>query len=514
MSTQTQELDQKISAVLDEADRMFIATSVDGNSSGASVFFARDGHDLVFFTFHPTRKAEQIRVNPKVQVVIWPKGQEGIRGLQIEGECYQIKNEEEQARARELVLKTTTAFQKHMDDEFLKKNKVVGYYRIKPTIIKYVDFYAPVQFEWREYPENQVGVLRDFTRSVLKRLGLWIRAVRAPFFTAAIVPVLLGAVIAYGNLSSAGALESWNWSIFWLALLGGVLAHAGTNMANDYYDHTSRNDEYNKLFSPFNGGSRMIQAGLMAPWKVLFATLVCFATTIVIGLRLNTMITGAPFGNSPLLWAGIVGVALGLLYTMTPVRLGYRGLGEFSIALGFGPVMVLGTHYVLMAQYLNATGATWPWLMPLLASIPVAILIMLVVWINQFQDLPADKKVGKNTWVVRLADTSGEIIRYERPFRYYAWFNYFSFAFILALGIIGFLKPSFGTPFVLISLLPLLLVRHAVKWGKEWMSRWNQPEADRQKLPYELLKVNVSTIGVHFTTGLLLILGYWLNAKF
>ena len=57
-------LDKKIENVLDQAERMFIATSVGGNSSGASVFFSRDGEDLVFFTFHPTRKAEQIRLNP------------------------------------------------------------------------------------------------------------------------------------------------------------------------------------------------------------------------------------------------------------------------------------------------------------------------------------------------------------------------------------------------------------------------------------------------------------------
>ena len=55
-------LDKKIEDVLDSADRMFIATSVGGNSSGASVFYARDGEDLVFFTFNPTRKAEQIRL--------------------------------------------------------------------------------------------------------------------------------------------------------------------------------------------------------------------------------------------------------------------------------------------------------------------------------------------------------------------------------------------------------------------------------------------------------------------
>ena len=88
-------LDKKIEGILDQADRMFLATSVDGISSGASVFFARDGHDLLFFTFNPSRKAEQIRVNPSVQVVIWPKSQEGIRGLQIEGACHLIRNPEE-----------------------------------------------------------------------------------------------------------------------------------------------------------------------------------------------------------------------------------------------------------------------------------------------------------------------------------------------------------------------------------------------------------------------------------
>ena len=88
-------LDNKIEKVLDSADRMFIATSVGGNSSGASVFFSRDGEDIVFFTFHPTRKAEQIWLNPRVHDVLWHKGQEGIEGLQIEGECYKIKDEDE-----------------------------------------------------------------------------------------------------------------------------------------------------------------------------------------------------------------------------------------------------------------------------------------------------------------------------------------------------------------------------------------------------------------------------------
>lgn len=510
---QDQSLDAKIASVLENADRLFLSTSVDNNPSGSALFFARDGQHLIFFTFNTTRKAEQIRYNPRVQAVVWPKGQEGIRGVQIEGECERIKDPEQVKRARELLLKVTTAFKPYMDDPFLQKNNVVGYYRIKPTAIKYIDFHADPQFEWREYPENQPGDLRTFLRSVRNRLALWVRAVRAPFFTATIVPVLLGAVIAHGNLSAHGAAHLWSWPTFLVVLLGALLAHAGTNLSNDYFDHTSRNDELNRLFSPFNGGSRVIQAGLMPAWKVLLAALLSFAGTAAIGLHLNAEITGSAFGNSPLLWIGVVGILLGLLYTGSPLRLGYRGLGEVSIALGFGPVMVLGTHYVLLAPYLKQTGATWPWLPPALASVPVAILIMLVVWINQFQDLPADKQVGKNTWVVRLAEIRDNNIRYEKPFRLYAAFLYGAFAYIVLLAALGMVKPSLSSPFALVAVLPFVLALQVVKWGKEWLERWNASEADRQKLPYELLKVNASTIALHLLTGLLLTLGFWIGYR-
>lgn len=508
------DLDSRISQILDESERMVLATSVGGNSSAAPVFYARDGQDLLFFTFNPTRKAEQIRINPRVQAVIWPQDQQGIRGLQVQGLCHKITSSSELQAARQLILKTTTAFREFMDDPFLKKNKVVGYYRIKPTLIKYIDFHADEKFQWREYPENRHTLLTEIVQSVLKRAGLWLRAVRAPFFTATLVPVLLGSVIAYTDLLRYNAGNLWDWSMFWKVIIGALLAQAGTNMGNDYFDHTSRNDEFNKSFSPFNGGSRIIQAGLLEPWKILLATIICFAGTVYLGLTLNHQISGSWFGNSPLLWIGFLGLALGIFYTWNPVRLGYKGWGELSIALGFGPVMVLGAHYVMTARYINKNAALWDWQMPLLASVPIAILIMLVVWINQFQDVPADKKVGKNTWVVRLAGYSGSKIFYERPFKFYAIFNYLSFLFILILGLTGFFAPSLATPFILISLLPLVLVRYAIRWGREWLRRWNAADADHQRLPYDLLRVNVSTIGVHLFTGLLMIIGYWLGGIF
>lgn len=500
-----------IDQIMDNAKRMVLSTSLSGNSSAAAVFYARDGHDLVFFTFNNSRKAEQIKFNPKVQATIWPENEQGIRGIQIEGYCRQIKDAQEIQKAHRLLLQTTTAFESLMDDPFLNAKKVTGYYRLKPTRIKYIDFQSQQTFRWQEFPENQKTIFSDLIQALTSKVSLWLRAVRAPFFTATLVPVLLGSVIAYSDLHHLHAAGSWSWSVFLLILLGAIFSQAGTNLGNDYFDHTSHNDESNNQFSPFNGGSRIIQAGLLAPWKVFMGAVLCFLGTLAIGFYLNRMITGSFFAAGPLLWIGLVGVAIGFLYTGHPLRLGYHGWGEISIALGFGPLMVLGAHYVLTAPFYRAHNLPWEWQTPLLASIPVAILIMLVVWINQFQDLPADKKVGKKTWVVRLAGFKDNHVDYEKPFLYYMYFNYFSFGFILMLGLIGFIKPDLSTPFVLISLLPVILVRFAVKQGKEWLLLWNAPEADRRKLPYELLRVNVSTIGVHLFTGLLLVLGYWLQ---
>lgn len=497
------QLDEKILGMLENANFLTIGTSVAGNSSASNVFFANDGFDMYFFTFNPTRKAEQIRVNPKIQCVVRPDGTEGIKELQIEGRASKITDPDEQEKAYRMVLEVTEAFKTYMEDDFLKKNNVVGYYKIKPTVIKYVDFFADTRFEWREFPENQESLFSSLIKGSLRTIGLYLRAVRAPFFTATIAPVALGGAVAYFNIGS------FDWRMFWLTLLGAILAHAGTNVANDYSDHVTRNDEANKLFSPFNGGSRMIQAGLMSPAKVFILSLILFAGAVYTGLYLNTQLHGAPFELSPLLWLGVAGVALGIFYSGGPLRLSYRGFGDLCVMLGFGPVMALGAHYV-QTQALTPT-TDWNYLTVLVASVPVAILVGLILFVNGFQDYKADREVGKRTWIVRTAE-GNDIAEYSRPFAIYRAFLYFTFVYIVALGVAGAVIVDFSTPWVVIALIPFLLARKAISMGEEWLNKWAESDADRQQLPYELLPVNVFTIGTHFSVGLLLTLGFWIGS--
>ncbi len=185
-------------------------------------------------------------------------------------------------------------------------------------------------------------------------------------------------------------------------------------------------------------------------------------------------------------------------------------MGEVAIAIGFGPVIVLGTHYVLSAPVLDA----WNWLPPLLASLPVAVFVVLIVWINQFQDVPADRLVDKRNWVVRCAAMQDGSVRYERPLELYRLLGYFGFGFVILLGFAGVFGASFGTFYALLALMPLPLLLYASRLGESWLAGWNQVDADRQRLPYMLLKVNALTIGIHFSTGLLLVLAYTLRTPY
>jgi 1,4-dihydroxy-2-naphthoate octaprenyltransferase len=482
-------LKEKIKDLMERSNFMTLSTSVAGNASAANVYFSNNGLDIYFFTFNPSRKAVQIAFNPKVQCVIRPDGEDGIKELQIDGFAEKITDQKEKDQARDAILKVTEAFSKHMHDEFLIANDVVGYYKIKPTVIKYVDFYADAQFEWLEIPENRPSLLSEALGNISRVLKYWMTVVRAPFLTATIAPIILGSAIAYKQFGV------FDWSIFWLVLLGGVLAQCGTNTINDYFDHKSRTDEMNKLASPFNGGSRAIQSGLMTPTNMLLTSILFFGGTIGIGLELNNLLFGDYLAISTLMYIGLAGVFLAVMYTGF-LKLAYNGFGDLAVFLGFGPIMVYGAAYM---QNQSVDPIT-----TLLYSIPVGIFVALILFINCFQDYNADRAANKKSWVVKLAGP-GEKANYRSPFG--VWRN----AMILSFGII--LGASFytGNLFTLIALLPLLLFNFASKKGQSWLNEWEKEDANLQQLPYELLIVNVSTIGIHFLTGMLLTLGFLIS---
>ncbi len=299
------------------------------------------------------------------------------------------------------------------------------------------------------------------------KLKLWLLELRAPFFTASIVPVLLGAVIAWQRMGTFHG--GW----FLLTLVAAMAVHAGINIANDYFDHLSGNDPINVEFvSPFTGGSRLIQEGLLSPREVLIESLFLFALGSAIGLYLT-------WARGPVvLVLGLIGLFSGFFYTAPPIYLAKRGIGEFFVGLNCGFLITLGSYYV------QARSLAWE---PVVAAIPVACLIAAVLWINEFQDAPADHAVGKDTLVVRLG-------------RRRAVTGYISLMVATYLSILLAAALRVISPFTLLALLTFPLA-----WKAIGVARLHYDDYQR------LTPANATTIQIHMLTGLLLILGYLLD---
>ncbi len=310
----------------------------------------------------------------------------------------------------------------------------------------------------------------SIVKRFLYRVNLWIKASRASFFSGSIIPVLLGSVLAWYDVSC------FLWLNFWLTLIGTVLIHAGTNMANDYFDHIYGCDEANPNPTKFSGGSRMIQNGLIAPKKILYASLITLSIGICIGLYLNFV-----SGRNIILILGIIGIFLAIFYTANPFKIAYNTLGELAVGIAFGPLIVMGSYYV-QAQNLS--------IREFLVSLPIGILIALILYINEFPDFEGDKKVGKRTLVVLLGKKNAIALYHFSLF----------FTYLVIILLIAFSFLPYICLIVLIS-LPISIKAFIVS------------KRNFDKI-YELLPANAYTVKLHSFIGSLLCLGIILDKVF
>ena len=206
-------------------------------------------------------------------------------------------------------------------------------------------------------------------------------ATRPAFLTVTLGACLIGLATAY---ASGAAIHPATAAV---TIVFALVAQAGANVLNDYYDSVNGTDSANteRLF-PFTGGSRFIQNGLLTERETLAFGTVLMAATIAAGLWLTAV------SGPDLLFFGALGIFVGWAYSAPPFRLNSRGLGEPAIWLAW-MIVAAGTDYV-QRRAMSPT----PWI----ASAGYALLVANVLFINQFPDRRADELAGKRHWVVRL----------------------------------------------------------------------------------------------------------------
>lgn len=223
-------------------------------------------------------------------------------------------------------------------------------------------------------------------RNPLLRYAL---ATRPAFLTITLAGCLLGLATAWHDS------VRFNAGLAWATLLLALLAHAGVNVLNDFFDHLNGTDAINteRLF-PFTGGSRFIQNGVLTPRQTGWFGSALFAVVVVGGLWLMTV------AGQGLFWIGLGGLFIGWAYSAPPLKLNSRGWGEACVALGF-LLVVVGADTVQRGAV-----AGLPWLV----GLPYALLTTNILFINQFPDRAADFEAGKHHWVVRLSPQHATVV--------------------------------------------------------------------------------------------------------
>jgi len=335
-----------------------VTHSSDGIWAGKAYFGEEDGY--LYVALEQGRNYRNVMENPHVFFVI----ERGVpdRFIQGEGVAEYLGPIEERPerhiifrKALELVL-------------FAKLIPGVQLFRIRPTRLFISDFTQ----EWKpravvEVTEEVLEYFRTALRSRISRWTLYWKAIRPFAFPATLAPVLLGSLIA----------PVFDWVRFVLTLLGTMLAHAGVNVISDYMDWRRGADTWRVL-----GSSRVLVDGMMSPKTHVRLGIALLLAAAAIGVILVTT-------SGPAVWLLMaLGAAIGIFYTVPPLGLKYRALGDLAVFLAFGPLMALGAYYVQTA--------TLDWL-PVWLSIPIGLLTIAILHGNNYRDIAEDRAAGYHT---------------------------------------------------------------------------------------------------------------------
>jgi len=212
----------------------------------------------------------------------------------------------------------------------------------------------------------------------MTRWKAWWLAIRPKTLPAVVGPVLVGWGLAWHD-------GVFRWGPALAALLGGVLLQIGANLANDVADFRRGADTEARL-----GPVRVTQAGLLSPAAVTAGMWVAFGLAAAVGVYLVFA------AGWPVIAIGLTAILAAIGYTGGPWPYGYYGLGDIFVFLYFGLAAVVGTYFV-QARTVSAT-AWW-------AAVPLGLLAVAILVVNNLRDIPTDRQAGKRTLAVLLGES-------------------------------------------------------------------------------------------------------------
>lgn len=258
-------------------------------------------------------------------------------------------------------------------------------------------------------------------------MNVWIEASRPRTLPAALVPVAAGTAAAHG----AGATVDWG--LAGLALLVALALQVAVNFANDLFDGVAGIDTEERV-----GPRRVVAAGLLTPERMKGALVVVLGVAGAAGLALAVL-------TSPwLLLVGVAAIAATLGYSGGERPYASRALGEVSVFLFFGLVATVGSAFVQSGRID---------LLAVLVAVPVGLLAVGLLMINNVRDVETDAATGKRTLAVWLgARTYGHA---------FGWLLIAAFVLLVPIALVA------GSAWPLLSAATLPLLADVARRSRE-----------------------------------------------
>ena len=254
----------------------------------------------------------------------------------------------------------------------------------------------------------------------MKKLKVWMQNARKASLAQSMLPAILAVVIAINE-------AEFNIYLAILAVLGVVSAHLGMNLADDFFDYKVNTAESRKELSRQGIRARIVKYPYLTSNEstlqdlkkaiVLFLLFAAIMGGIILTVRFNWLIVLIAF----------LTLFLGISYSGFPFKFSYIGLGELVIGIIFGPLLMMGV-YIASANRLDSS--------VVLASIPVGLLVVNILFTHSFIDKKADESANKMTFA-RLLKTNKANLTAS------VLFNFIPYLIIVAGVVLKYLHPLY-----------------------------------------------------------------------
>jgi 1,4-dihydroxy-2-naphthoate octaprenyltransferase len=280
-------------------------------------------------------------------------------------------------------------------------------------------------------PEKRSKASKPKINKAMNLYRTWFLASRPWSFSMTAISISVGSALA--------AIDGgFSWLYYLLTILAGIFMHAATNLINDYFDVKSGVD--------FKGVSTGIYRphplleGRLTARQVLVEACGLYGFAIIIGLYL------AATRGWPLIWIGLVGALSSVTYTAPPFKYKYMALGELSVFLMWGPLMVLGSYFIQRRVFSGSA---------LLISLPFGLLVALVLLANNIRDISHDRSKGILTLPIMIGRRNG------------LWL----YSALMILAYIGIIGMSIAGPLYPWSLIVLISMPLALKLLRQMLQK-------------------------------------------